>query len=278
MEPRDAVLRKDATASSTSHGYIPERQTLAGDGTGRSIEGLRYIRDFLRPDEVAALQAEVDGGPWDDDNQNRRTQQWGFGMHWRHRRDNALRRLESPRDGMPSAALGPLQRLEREGAIPAAHVFDQCIVNDYVGGQGIRPHIDRRWFGEHVVGLSMGAPVVMDFKHLQTHEVVALLLEPGSALVLSGPSRWEWQHAISPDPVHVYRGEVIRRKGCRRTSLTFRSVSDRSVIVAESDEGGAESSWLTAWERPVVAASVLLVATTAVAVAVLTTLRRSRRS
>ena len=64
------------------------------------------------------------------------------------------------------------------------------IVNDYLGGQGIKPHRDREFFGEVVLGMSLLEPTVMDFK--SGGEVRALLLEPRSVLILEGEARrWD---------------------------------------------------------------------------------------
>jgi hypothetical protein len=93
---------------------------------------------------------------------------------------------------------------------------------------GIKPHRDREFFGELVLGISLLEPVVMDFKCIRTHEVRALLLEPRSVLVMQGEARWLWQHSITSAPNLLYRGKHLPRG--RRTSLTFRTIQDESVI------------------------------------------------
>eukprot|EP00435_Cladocopium_sp_Y103_P075739 s332_g63.t4 len=169
------ALKMDASLTATSFGYVTAKYTLSAET--ELLPGLTYLKDFLTVDEEQALLAEVDGKLWDGDNKSRRTQQFGYGFHWRNRHSKALLRLPAPRDRMPQAALKPLVRLERQGHIPAVE-FQQCIVNDYVGGQGIKPHRDREFFGELVLGISLLEPVVMDFKCIRTHQVRALLLEP----------------------------------------------------------------------------------------------------
>ena len=93
---------------------------------------------------------------------------------------------------------------------------------------GIKPHRDREFFGELVLGISLLEAVVMDFKCIRSHEVRALLLEPRSVLVMQGEARWLWQHSITSAPNLLYRGKHLSRG--RRTSLTFRTIQDESVI------------------------------------------------
>lgn len=220
------ALKMDASLTATSFGYVTAKYTLSAEQT-ELIPGLTYLKDFLTVDEEQALLAEVDNKPWDGENKSRRTQQFGYGFHWRNRHSKALLRLPSPRDRMPQAALTLLTRLEKQGHMPAME-FQQCIVNDYVGGQGIKPHRDREFFGELVLGISLLEPVVMDFKCIRIHEVRALLLEPRSVLVMQGEARWLWQHSITSAPNLLYRGKHLPRG--RRTSLTFRTIQDESVI------------------------------------------------
>eukprot|EP00747_Dinoflagellata_sp_TGD_P167750 gnl/TRDRNA2_/TRDRNA2_192779_c0_seq1.p1 gnl/TRDRNA2_/TRDRNA2_192779_c0~~gnl/TRDRNA2_/TRDRNA2_192779_c0_seq1.p1 ORF type:complete len:303 (+),score=22.66 gnl/TRDRNA2_/TRDRNA2_192779_c0_seq1:1-909(+) len=223
------ALTADPSATATSFGYISASYTMPLDSSEPLVPGLVYLRNFLTDAEASALQEEVDHGKWDDDNKSRRTQQFGYGFHWRNRHDNALVALSGTQASMPHASQAPLRRLVCEGYL-SQDKFDQCIVNDYFGGQGIKPHLDRDFFGEEVVGFSLGSAVVMDFRCSKTSEVRALLLEPHSVLILTGDARWSWQHAITPAPTLLYRGE--RHARSRRTSLTFRTISNWSVVAA----------------------------------------------
>ena len=214
------ALKMDPNLTATSFGYIPARNTVPE----APIPGLTYLREFITKEEEEALLSEVEAGPWDEENKSRRTKQYGYTFHWRNRRLNALRSAEK---GMPSSSEATLKRLKELGLIPSAH-FDQCIVNDYRGAQGIRPHRDREFFGPLVVGISLLEPVIMDFRCLRSREVRALLLEPRSVLLLTGEARWQWQHGITAAPKLLYQGKVLLRQ--RRTSLTFRTILDDSVV------------------------------------------------
>jgi hypothetical protein len=107
-----------------------------------------------------------------------------------------------------------------------------CIVNSYIGTQGISAHVENFRFGEPVCALTLRDGDFMRFHELVDAEdgsvrsgkaVLAkrtgkredVWLPPRSLLVLKGSARRRWQH------------EIVRRKGKRpegwnRTSLTFR--------------------------------------------------------
>ena len=80
---------------------------------------------------------------------------------------------------------------------------------------GIGWHRDRDVF-EQVVGVSLNTPAILRFRQrtesgFRRASVEAL---PRSAYLLSGESRWNWEHSISP-------GAELR------FSITFRSLSER---------------------------------------------------
>ncbi|KAL8732350.1 MAG: hypothetical protein Q9181_003979 [Wetmoreana brouardii] len=107
-----------------------------------------------------------------------------------------------------------------------------CIVNEYTGSLGISAHTENFQFGEPVVGLSLSSPCPIRFHELvepfdgsvrsgkaakaqKTGRTVDVELPPRSLLVMTGQSRWKWQHEI----VRTAKG---RGPGWKRVSLTFR--------------------------------------------------------
>ena len=122
---------------------------------------------------------------------------------------------------MPDWIAPVAQKLQSEHLFPA--VPDQAIVNEYLPGQGISAHIDCVPCFDDVIGsLSMGSAVIMQFSNPKTGENREILLRERSLIVLSGPARYEWQHAIPGRKTDVLRGLKIERT--RRLSLTFRTV------------------------------------------------------
>ena len=97
---------------------------------------------------------------------------------------------------------------------------DQVIVNEYLPGQGISPHINCiSCFGNVICSLSLLSPCVMDFIE---EEKISILLEPSSLLLLTGSSRYNWKHGIAARKSDIYDSNKIIRQ--RRISVTFRTI------------------------------------------------------
>ncbi|KAL8714571.1 MAG: hypothetical protein Q9220_001519 [cf. Caloplaca sp. 1 TL-2023] len=107
-----------------------------------------------------------------------------------------------------------------------------CIVNEYTGSLGISAHTENFQFGEPVVGLSLSSSGPIRFHELtepfdgsvrsgkaakaqKTGRVFDIPLPSRSLLVMTGPSRWRWQHEI-------VRSAKGRHPDWKRVSLTFR--------------------------------------------------------
>jgi alkylated DNA repair dioxygenase AlkB len=76
--------------------------------------------------------------------------------------------------------------------------------------------------GAAIASLSLGGACVMRFAHRASGAVVELPLLPRSLLILQGPARYEWTHAIPARKSDPTTGGRIPRT--RRVSLTFRTV------------------------------------------------------
>jgi alkylated DNA repair dioxygenase AlkB len=176
------------------------------------VTGLRILEEFVTADEETALLREVDQNPWPPD-LHRRTQHYGYRYHYKGRRAG------------PEDYLGPLPEwLQRVGRRIAAHVAmampDQVIVNEYLPGQGIAPHIDLPdRFGPVVATISLGADIQIDFR-APSGEHAPLLVPRCSLLVLTDDARYIWKHSIAGRLTDPRFG--LHR--ARRVSLTFRTV------------------------------------------------------
>ena len=96
----------------------------------------------------------------------------------------------------------------------------QALLIRYDPGAGIGWHRDRPVF-EHVLGISLGAPVTMRFRRRRHggFDRASAILTPRSIYHLSGEARREWEHSIPPMAV-------------TRWSITFRSLSEKGRLQA----------------------------------------------
>jgi alkylated DNA repair dioxygenase AlkB len=185
-----------------------------------AVAGLDHVAAYLNGPDQDELLAVIDGMPWQTD-LARRVQHYGY------RYDYARRRVQA------DAYLGPLpdwadrlaDQLRADGHAPPQ--LNQLIVNEYLPGQGIAPHVDCiPCFGDTVVSVSLGSACLMTLSHPAQGTRIDLPLEPGSLLVFRGPARYEWRHGIAARKTDRYDGRTHRRT--RRVSLTFRSVLQRA--------------------------------------------------
>jgi alkylated DNA repair dioxygenase AlkB len=184
--------------------------------------GLHYLPNYLTQAEHDQLRAAIDREPWLTD-LKRRVQHYGYRYDYKNRSVD------------PSMFLGPLpgwtadltERFYQEKLI--ARRPDQLIVNEYLPGQGISPHIDCiPCFGDTILSVSLGCSCIMVLTGPQTGQTLEILLEPAGLLIFKGEARYKWKHSIPARKTDLYEGLVYHRR--RRVSLTFRNViSSKSV-------------------------------------------------
>lgn len=172
------------------------------------IPGLQYLPDFITANEEHTLIEIIDQQPWLND-LKRRVQHYGYKYDYKARAVTADSYLGS----LPDWLMPVTQKLPFKP--------DQAIVNEYLPRQGISAHVDCvPCFSDTIASLSLGSGAVMQFTNgLEKHD---LYLEPRSLIILSGPARYEWTHAIPARKSDMVDGFKIERG--RRVSLTFRTV------------------------------------------------------
>lgn len=181
------------------------------------VAGLQYREDFVTPAEQEALidkLAETDLAPfrfrgWVG---NRKTKTFG----WRYDFDDAS---FTPAEPVPEW-LYPLRAKAAEFTRVAPDDFAHVLLARYDPGAGIGWHRDRPQF-EDVVGISLGTPATMRFRQRTPDGFrrASIHLEPGSAYLLSGEVRRDWEHSIAP-------GDRLR------FSITFRTLSEKGRRIA----------------------------------------------
>ena len=181
------------------------------------IAGLDYRDELIGPDEERALTDRLSGESltpfrfhgWLG---NRKTQSFG----WRYDFDDAS---FTPSDPIP-AWLEPLRAKAAAFVDLKPDDFVHVLLARYDPGAGIGWHRDRDVF-DKVVGVSLGTPAVLRFRRRTESGFSRAQLEvaPRSAYLLSGESRWDWEHRITP-------GEELR------FSITFRTLSEKGRRIA----------------------------------------------
>lgn len=186
------------------------------------MEGLHYCEEVIDAAEHDALIAKLDNSDltpfrfhgWQG---NRKTKTYG----WHYDFDDAS---FTPAEPIPDWLL-PLRAKAAAFARVAPDDFAHVLLARYDPGAGIGWHRDRPLF-EEVVGVSLCSPATMRFRQRTDagFRRGRLPLEPRSAYLLSGTSRWDWEHSIAP-------AERLR------FSITFRTLSEKGRrIAAQQDE------------------------------------------
>jgi len=98
-----------------------------------------------------------------------------------------------------------------------------AVINEYLPGQGIGPHIDHLAFGPRVAAVSLGGAAMLDLTSSPGPAApkVSLDVQPRSLWVLGGEARTHWLHSIAPRQSDVVRGAKRPRE--RRISITLRT-------------------------------------------------------
>ncbi|KAI8803853.1 hypothetical protein BJ742DRAFT_776721 [Cladochytrium replicatum] len=106
--------------------------------------------------------------------------------------------------------------------------FDQMIANYYMPGDGLKAHIDLpHKFDDGIIVVSLLGSVEMQFTFSgQDGEndvpTVAVYLEPGDLVCLSGEARWKWMHGIASRSSDFVNGR--ERPRSERMSITLRKL------------------------------------------------------
>lgn len=187
------------------------------------IVGLQYLPEYLDRETHDRLLTAVDLQPWQTSNKHG-VQVYGY--HYDHGRRAAYRIGE-----LPAWAAELAVRLWRDGLLPS--VPNQLVANDYRPGEGIFAHVDQAVFGDTIVSVSLGSTCVMQFSNSEAERTEELLLEPQSALILSGDARWAWKHEIPARTVD--RWQDHDRPRSRRVSLTFRVIPRSTASGTQAD-------------------------------------------
>jgi alkylated DNA repair dioxygenase AlkB len=103
-------------------------------------------------------------------------------------------------------------------------VFNSCLLNLYHNGdEGMAWHSDdEKTLGKDttIASFSFGAERKFSFKHKQTKEVISMMLEHGSLLVMKDTTQTHWLHSLPKS----------KRITTPRVNLTFRTMIQENAI------------------------------------------------
>lgn len=227
-------------------GMIVAREALGADAQAWLLHAIRAddLVDF--PDDESNAAEEEAASEGDGIAQRRRNQAMRFGRKhlpaWALELADAIAHLAArPTDNGDDSTytIFPPEVLARGDT--KRRVFDQMIVNNYVPGDGLTPHIDLHAFADGVAVVSLQSAVVMDMYPpvvngggMEYETSYPVWLEPGDVLFLSGDARWRWRHGIAKrrhDPPRGY-GQLDCSSGGAwvtrgfRTSVTLRAMRE----------------------------------------------------
>jgi alkylated DNA repair protein (DNA oxidative demethylase) len=185
------------------------------DTTATPPDGFFYHPDFIREPEERELLKHLEQLTFADVRMHgivakRRVLHFGWVYGY-----DTWRIVQGP--PLP-AFLHPLrERVASLTSIEAAS-FEQILVSHYPAGAGIGWHRDAPMFGPVVVGVSLLGTCRLRFCRRvgSQREAFSTIVERGSTYILSGASRFQWQHSIPATKESRY-------------SITFRTVREASA-------------------------------------------------
>lgn len=209
QEARDRLLRVNNVQRSS-------------DPPGLRVPGLRFEAEFITEAQEAACVAffeRENGAHWANTIRARQVQHFGYEFNYDTRRCDPDQPMKEP---IPEVLLPIIEKIAECGVMDGDRP-DQITVNEYLPGQGIAFHMDTHSaFTTTIASLSICSEVVMDFRHPDGVRSEGVLLPARSLAVMSGASRYQWEHAIVPRTFDVIDGKQVSRQ--RRISITFRKI------------------------------------------------------
>jgi alkylated DNA repair dioxygenase AlkB len=184
-----------------------------------ALPGLFLYPDFIDEARETQLLHEIDSQIWIVD-YLRRLQYYGY-----------RNELEKPYNLIPFPIAMPPHIYQLSQEIVEKKIIDlqpdQVIINEYIPGEGIKPHKDRAYYENQICGVNLGSSCVMRFIKGKNLEVFDIEVPRRSLYVMQDDARKKYKHAIPPRKKDKVDGEVHHRD--RRVSITYRKVKPKRV-------------------------------------------------
>lgn len=199
---------------------MSEQRSLPFHAPPPPVPGLVYIDDYISRDEERELLRAVDAERWLTDYKRRRQV---YGVAYSGPQAGTLL------DPLPSWLEWLIARVRRERRVEGEVV--NAVINEYLPGQGIAPHLDHPAFGPTVVAVSLGGAITLRLDHPSRLELSPVLLDvqPRSLWVLGGEARSHWRHGIAPRRSDDVAG--VKRPRERRVSITLRTLATPRFVL-----------------------------------------------
>ena len=190
-----------------------------------AVPGLFLYPNFISEGLEGELLREIDDQVWTVD-YSRRLQYYGF-----------RNELEKPYDLVAFPVPIPAKILQLAREITGSEILtvqpDQVIINEYLPGEGIKPHKDRNYFENQICGVNLGSGCVMRFINSANFETIDVEIPRRSMYLMQDDARNKWSHGIPSRKKDTINGNVYPRE--RRVSITYRKVKQAKVKPIDPD-------------------------------------------
>ncbi|XP_026805127.1 alpha-ketoglutarate-dependent dioxygenase alkB homolog 6 [Rhopalosiphum maidis] len=195
-----------------------------------------YIPNFITEDQESYIMEKVNSAPkpkWCQ-LKNRRVQNWGGMPH--------IKGLIP--ETIPDWLKGFMDQVDGLHVFPSTNKPNHVLINEYLSGQGIMPHLDGSLFFPTISTITCGSHTVLNFYMplkdeavVSNEKVYSVLLERRSLLVLQGKMYTEYMHGIEEISNDIIDDNISNITYCgsnyqkgisltrnKRISLTIRNV------------------------------------------------------
>ncbi len=184
-----------------------------------ALPGLFLYPDFIDEAREKLLLNEIDRQTWIVD-YVRRLQYYGY-----------RNELDKPYDLIPFPIPMPPLIYQLSHEIVEQKILlqqpDQVIINEYLPGEGIKPHKDRAYYENQICGVNLGSGCIIRFIKGKNEQVIDIEIPRRSLYVMQDDARKKWKHGIPPRKKDNIDGTVQHRE--RRVSITYRKVKPGKV-------------------------------------------------
>jgi alkylated DNA repair dioxygenase AlkB len=184
-----------------------------------AVPGLYLYPDFISKEMEDELLKEIERQTWMVD-YSRRLQYYGF----RNELEEPFQLIKIPLK-IPERIFELSQQITSQGLLDIQP--DQVIINEYIPGEGIRPHKDRNYYENQICGVNLGSGCVMRFIKGKNIETVDIEIPRRSLYIMQDDARSKFTHGIPPRKKDNINGIIIKRD--RRVSITYRKVKPAKV-------------------------------------------------